>query len=261
VVWVGAQCGAGNDPLWAINADTDAIIAGPISSGGVQGPILVNPATGRLYIDPSGVSKRVNPSTYAVTANAFGTVVGVNATANLLYAQSSSTTLQIINGAPDPEVVLTSITVPVPISGGGSFGVNPNLNRIYLANGSGNNIAILNATTGQSLGSISLGAGITSVEGLIADATRNLIYATVVSGGNNYLYVIQDTPLLGINMYAGLTISAPVGSTNEVQYVTALTSTNWITLTNLVLPSTPYIFIDYGSAGQPHRFYRDVQEQ
>jgi hypothetical protein len=63
---------------------------------------------------------------------------------------------------------------------------------------------------------------------------------------------------LFINMYAGLTISAPVGSTNQIQYVNDLNNPNWIPLTNLVLPSNPYIFIDYGSPSQSHRFYRDV---
>ncbi len=258
VAWVGAQCGPGNDPLWAINADTHAIIAGPISSGGVQGSIVVNPITGRLYIDPSAGSRRVNPSTFAVTANSFGAVVAVNASANLLYAQSSSTTLQIINGAPDPEVVLTNIALPFPI--GGPVGVNPALNRIYVGNGASNNIAILNATTGQSVGSFSLGAGVTSVQGVIADATRNRVYAEVVSGGGYYLYVIQDMPLLSVNMYAGLTVFAPVASTNQIQYVNMVNNTNWITLTNLVLPAAPYTIIDYGSAGQPQRFYRDVQQ-
>jgi hypothetical protein len=65
-------------------------------------------------------------------------------------------------------------------------------------------------------------------------------------------------PVLVINMYAGLTIFAPVGSTNQIQYVNNLNSTNWTTLTNLVLPTNPYVFVDYSSAGQPQRFYRDV---
>src|SRR5258708_2855268 len=64
--------------------------------------------------------------------------------------------------------------------------------------------------------------------------------------------------VITINLYAGLTISAPVGSTNLIQYVNDLNNTNWTTLTNLVLPSSPYIFIDYNSPNQRERFYRDV---
>jgi DNA-binding beta-propeller fold protein YncE len=33
-IWAGAQCGAGNDPLFVFNADTFALIAGPIGTGG-----------------------------------------------------------------------------------------------------------------------------------------------------------------------------------------------------------------------------------
>ena len=86
-----------------------------------------------------------------------------------------------------------------------------------------------------------------------------------VAGGYNAsgmigatLDVFTPPPGLSLQMYAGLTIMAPVGSTNQIQYVNDVSNTNWITLTNLVLPSNPYIFIDYGSPGQPRRFYRDV---
>jgi N-acetylneuraminic acid mutarotase len=190
VAWVGAQCGGGNDPLWAINADTYASVAGPIGSGGVQGFLLVNPATGRLYITPSGVSKRVSPSTFAVSPNAFGNVFAVNPVANLLYAQGSGGALQIINGAPDPEVVLATVAIPFPW--GGPVGVNPALNRIYIGNGASNNIAILDATTGQTVGSVSLGAGVSSVGSVYVDASRNLVYAMAVSAGSSSLWVIQD---------------------------------------------------------------------
>jgi hypothetical protein len=258
LAWVSAQCGSDNDPDWAIEADTYAMVCGPIGSGGVQGATMVNPATGRFYLAPGGVSKELNPSSCALTDTSFGTVIGVNPTANLLYAQSSSDTLQILNAEPVPEVVLANVTLPFNFNG--SIGVNPVLNRIYLGNNGSSNIAILNAATGQSIESFNLPGGVTSVQEMAVDATRNRVYATVVLKGNNVLYALQDAPLLSINMYAGLTIYAPVGSTNEIQYVTTPSNTKWTTLTNLVVPTNPYIFIDYTSAGQPQRFYRDVQE-
>src|SRR5205823_8083163 len=95
--WVGAQCGPGDDPVFAINAANFNVIAGPIYSGGVMGSIIANGATGRLYLTASGVSKRVDPTTFAVTSNAFGRVMSVNAVTNRLYA-ANGTNLQIING-------------------------------------------------------------------------------------------------------------------------------------------------------------------
>ena len=215
-VWVGAQC---SDSIWVFNADTYARVAGPISPGGVMGSPLVNPATGRAYLNASGSSKRVNPSTFAVTANAFGTVIGANASANLLYAASSSTTLQIINGAPDPEVVLTNISLP--FSFGSRIGVNPVLNRIYVGYSSTNIVAVLNATTGQGLGNVSLGAGITSVGDIVVDASRNRVYAYASGGGSARLFVIQDTAaqvLTNVAAPSGLDLCAVNPALNKLYF-------------------------------------------
>jgi hypothetical protein len=66
--------------------------------------------------------------------------------------------------------------------------------------------------------------------------------------------------LLSLNMYAGLTIAGQVGDTYQVDYRTSLTGSNWTTLTNLVLPSNPFLFIDTNSPYSPQRFYRAVVE-
>lgn len=194
VVWVSAQCGGGSDPVWAINADNDTVIAGPIGSGadGI-GPVVVNPATDRLYINAANAgSERVNPAaSYALTANAFGIVMGANASANLLYAyNNNNTTLQIINGAPNPEVVITNVTLP--FAAGSFIGVNPALNHIYVGDTSSNLLAVLNATNGALIQTISLPAGITYVGSVGVDATRSRAYVNASGGGASYLYVIQD---------------------------------------------------------------------
>jgi formylglycine-generating enzyme required for sulfatase activity len=57
--------------------------------------------------------------------------------------------------------------------------------------------------------------------------------------------------------YVGLTISGTVGSTNMIQYVEVRGDTNnWTTLTNIVLPQTPYIFFDTISPTAALRRYR-----
>ena len=86
-VWVGAQCGGDNDPIFAIDATTFAITHGPIGSAGVLAPMIANGANGRLYVgDDTGSSERVDPTTFAVTKNTFGTVMAINAHTNTLYA-------------------------------------------------------------------------------------------------------------------------------------------------------------------------------
>jgi len=190
-VWVGAQCGG--DMVWAIDADTFATIAGPISTGGVLGPIRVNPVTGRLYVYPSGVSKRVNPTTFAVTTNAFGWVAGVNPVANRLYAVSGST-LQIIDGAPDPEVILASVPLPFITIAGYPIGVNTALNRIYISSHADYSLYTLDGTTGAGLGSVSLGTGV-SIGDIAVDSTNGRIYMITSTPIGPQLFVLQDVPV------------------------------------------------------------------
>jgi hypothetical protein len=80
-------------------------------------------------------------------------------------------------------------------------------------------------------------------------------YATIT----NVEAFTPATSLTGIAMYAGLTIVGTVGSTNRIEYKDNLTTTNWNVLTSLVLPASPYLFIDTNSASPAKRFYRVLQ--
>ncbi len=195
-VWVGAQCGGGNDPVWAIDADTFAIIAGPIGTGGVLGPILVNPATGRLYVWTSGGSKRVNPPTFTVTANAFGQVVGANPVSNRLYVYSGST-LQIIDGAPDPELIVASVPLSFTPNAGYNIGVNTALNQIYIGCNTDNTLYTIDGASGAELGSVSLGTGI-SIGATAVDSTNGRIYVVVYGTSGPQLFVLEDGPPLNL---------------------------------------------------------------
>jgi hypothetical protein len=239
--WVSAQCGGGNDPIWVIDADTYAVIAGPIGSGGVQGPTQVNPTTGRFYIDPSGVSKRVDPSTFAVTVNEFGTVLGVNAASNLLYAVTDGSTLQIIDGASDPEVTIAN--VPLGFGIGGYIGVNPAANRVYVGSSGSNVVAALNAANGALLETISLGPDIISVGNITVDANRGHVYVMAYSASSSYLYVIQDvapaviaSDPMNTTASPGGTVTLSVGATGyPLLYQWALNGTNIVGATAATL--------------------------
>jgi sugar lactone lactonase YvrE len=188
-VWVGAQCGPGNDPVFAIDATTFNVIAGPISSGGVMGNIIANGATGRLYLDASGVSKRVDPTTFAVTTNAFGSVMAVNAITNRLYA-AFGTNLQIINGATNPEKILKTVALSYTPA---SMAVNTALNHLYLVNPSAGSIEVRNGSTGASIATFSLGSfGATPNGTMAVDSTLGRIYAIAAGGSGPVLLVIRD---------------------------------------------------------------------
>jgi N-acetylneuraminic acid mutarotase len=101
---------------------------------------------------------------------------------------------------------------------------------------------------------------------LQAVAANGSIYAIGGYASNEYtafstVEAFTPSPAISIQMYPGITINAPVGSTNEIQYVNNLGNSNWMTLTNLVLPITPYIYVDFTAPGQSQRFYRDILVQ
>jgi hypothetical protein len=61
---------------------------------------------------------------------------------------------------------------------------------------------------------------------------------------------------LDVKMYAGLTISGPLGSAVTIEYRAPPHASDWRYLTNFTLPSGPYLFFDVGSSGPQRRFYR-----
>ena len=194
-VWVGAQCGAGNDPVFVFDADTFALIAGPIATGGTIGPIVVNPLNGRLQVQSGGISKEINPTTFAVTSTALGTVLAADQHKSKLFATSGSN-LQIINGATDN----IEYTIPLGYTPGSQIAVNNALRHIYLLNPAGKKIDVraitavadANDVRGQRVTMFSLGAGNVPVA-IAADAIRGRVYVVVNNAGSYSLWAIDDT--------------------------------------------------------------------
>jgi DNA-binding beta-propeller fold protein YncE len=184
-IWAGAQCGAGNDPVFVFDANTFALIAGPIGTGGVMGPIVVNPINGKLYVTASGVSKEVDPTTFAVTPTGFGTVLAANADKEKLYATSGSN-LQVISATNDT----VGKTFSLGYTPGPQIGVNTALRHIYLMNPAANTIEVRTAE-GAFQGKLSLGTGNTP-QGIAADSVRGRIYVVVNTSGSYSVWAIED---------------------------------------------------------------------
>src|SRR5437899_160335 len=69
----------------------------------------------------------------------------------------------------------------------------------------------------------------------------------------------QTPPLLEARLYTGITVTGAAGTAYSIQATTNLAATNaWVTLTNVVLPASPWIYIDYDSGTTARRFYRAV---
>jgi hypothetical protein len=76
------------------------------------------------------------------------------------------------------------------------------------------------------------------------------------------IYLCQPPPIISLGLYPGLTINNSFGETVAIQYVTTVTSSNWVTITNLTVNQDPQLWIDTDnnvSIGvNPRRFYRAV---
>lgn len=64
---------------------------------------------------------------------------------------------------------------------------------------------------------------------------------------------------LGINCYAGISVLGVPGRTYRIEATPATGPLNWQVLTNLVLPSSPYVWIDYDSPQTGQRLYRAAE--
>ena len=99
--------------------------------------------------------------------------------------------------------------------------------------------------------------------------TEQTMIITGGTSGDNFSAVpntilLQTTwsspqPELSIAMYAGVSLSGEVGTSYRIEFVTDTASTNWVTLTNLTLTSTPYLYFDPASSKSAVRFYRAVR--
>jgi formylglycine-generating enzyme len=69
----------------------------------------------------------------------------------------------------------------------------------------------------------------------------------------------QSNLALGLQLYAGLSITGAVGSPCQIQYVTNLAQTNaWLPLTNITLASNPQLWVDTTCPATAQRFYRAI---
>ncbi|MBN2506202.1 MAG: PD40 domain-containing protein [Verrucomicrobia bacterium] len=85
-------------------------------------------------------------------------------------------------------------------------------------------------------------------------------YCAVVEGpGGAVTNCAASVSLLNLQILAALEISGVAGATYRIQYMPDMNHpSDWMTLTDVVLPSSPYLWVDRQSHGQPSRFYRAV---
>lgn len=91
---------------------------------------------------------------------------------------------------------------------------------------------------------------------LLADAGQYDVVVTNSVGSVTSQTATLAVSWLSIGRFTGLYLSGTVGDTINIEVLDSVADTNWMPLTNIVLPSSPYIWIDYDSPNHPARFYR-----
>lgn len=224
---------ATNSDIWATSL-TYGLVSAPSGAG-------INPATGLVSWTPT--SGQVGSNTLYVSATDYDP-----------YAVNSQN-LSVTNSF---QVNVLSLTPP-------SFTQQPSNSVVSLGQG----FTFTASTTGfptpiyqwQFSTNDSTWSDISGATGasyaLGTSGLTNIGYYRLVasnSQGTNDSSVARLT-FLNINMFAGLIIYGPVGAPYSIQSTPSLTG-NWTTLTNISLPSFPYIYIDYSSLTNQNQFYR-----
>ena len=115
--------------------------------------------------------------------------------------------------------------------------------------------------------SITGGGGVgATATATISDGSVRSITVTAPGGGyTNVPEVVVGPPdvlvfsFLEMDLLPRITIYGDIGATNQVQWANALGDTNiWTVLTNIVLPSSPFVFYDTLSPKGSQRYYRAV---
>ena len=99
-----------------------------------------------------------------------------------------------------------------------------------------------------------------TLSALTATAAGNYVVLVTNSQGTTPSQSARVSFFGDLKFYAGTVLAGPVGSQYRVDYadVVNIGTTNWLVLTNITLPSSPYLVIDPNSPGQTKRFYRAV---
>jgi uncharacterized repeat protein (TIGR03803 family) len=154
-------------------------------------------------------------------------------------------------------VLLTVISPPVITTQPVNATVSPNGNATLTVSASGSGLSYQWQLNGVNIA----GANGSSLNIPNVSSANVGVYTVVVS---NAAGSVTSAPAVisgvAIKMFAGVIVYGALGSNYLIQATGNLASTNWTLLTNIALPSQPYIYIDYTSPTNSQQFYRAVPQ-
>ena len=218
------------------NTLTFAIVSAP--SG-----VVLDPNTGALTWTPTSGQVGNNTITVSVTDNNPWAV-------NSQHLSVTNSFTVIVNGLTAPSFTLQPVSQVV---------------------GAGQSVTFTAAATGYppptyqwQFNGTNINGATDSTYTIPSTGLTNIGYYTVVIANsvntNTSASASASLTFLNLAMYAGLNIIGPIGANYNIQSIPALNATNWTTLTNISLPTQPYIYIDYNSPTNSRQFYRALPQ-
>jgi alpha-tubulin suppressor-like RCC1 family protein len=277
---------AGGEHSVALKSDGTIAIWGYIDYGREVNfsscPIIPEPAVRLVPTPPFIVAQPTNQTlcvgaiaTFSVTAgdtslnyqwyfNGTNLLVGAtNATltlTNVQLSQVGSYTVLLTNllgSLLSSNATLTMLYGPVITQQPANNTASPNGSVTLSVSASGGDLSYAWQFNGTSI------AGATGPTLTIPDVTSTNVGVYTVIVSNPAGSVTSPATIVGttgIEMFAGVIVYGPPGSNYLIQATANLASNHWTTLTNVALPTQPYIYIDYSSPTNLQEFYRAVPQ-
>jgi sugar lactone lactonase YvrE len=230
--------------------------------------------SGNIYEFTNGVA--ANRGIFATLSGTAGIQgLAFDSAGDLFASQPGNNTITKITPGGTQSIFLASnLSFPVGLafdSAGDLFEANGGSGNIYeFTNGVATNQSTFATLTSNAQGLAFDNAGDLFVTdqggGKIYEFTNGLaanrgIFASGLDSPDSLAFAPTPAFSVNIKMFAGIILNnGQIGSNYLIQATANLSSSNWTTLTNVTLPSQPYIYIDYSSYTNSQQFYR-VQPQ
>jgi len=164
-----ASTGALSTGLWSFELQVTDSIGASVTSSAATVLAAVGPAT----------------TTIPVPGTAFG--VAVDPATNTVYTTDESNDVSVISGSTD------SVTRVLPVGDDPQgIAVDPVTDTIYAVNYGSSNVSVINGSSGEVVGTVTIGGGTSGPVGIAVDPVTDRIYVGVVNGGLGGNVVVID---------------------------------------------------------------------
>jgi N-acetylneuraminic acid mutarotase len=207
-------------------------------------------ATGNYADGSSHVLTNGSPN--AIWSSSSPAVASINTNGLATGLTNGVTTITATSGNVSNNTTLTVVLPPAITTQPTNNTVSPNGSVTLNVSATGGNLSYQWQLNGTNIA----GANANSLTITNVSSTNIGVYSVIVNNAAGSVTSSSVTlASVDIRMFAGVIVNGPLGSNYLIQATSNLLS-GWTTLTNVALPTQPYIYIDYSSPTNSQQFYR-----